>query len=166
MSKDADQRPNPAPCSSGRMCTLQQHYILYHLLYPPKQDHRMRDRPNWIFCHTFPPSSHYTYNTHTNTHHESFDYSIYLFGYHTPCCSTTCIKFLPTSRFLSHFLRVDSQCPLTGAGIGLTPPHLCCVTQVNTFKVGHLACDLANAFRGVLVKSPTPVATETRGALR
>ena len=70
------------------------------------------------------------------------------------------------NQFLSHFLRVDSQCPLTGAGIGLTPPHLCCVTQVNRFKLGHLACGLANAFRGVLMKSPTPVATETSGALR
>ena len=78
----------------------------------------------------------------------------------------TSITFLPTSHFLSHFLRVNSQCPLTGAGIGLTPPHLCYVTQVNMFKVGRLACDLANAFRRVLVKSPTPVATGTSGALR
>ena len=91
-----------------------------------------------------------------------------LFGYHTlrNCCSTTSIKILPTSQFLSHFLRVDSQCPLTGAGIGRTPPRLCCVTQVNRFKLGHLACDLANAFRDVLVKSPTAVATETSGVLR
>ena len=120
------------------------------------------------FLYTFPPSSHHTYNTHTNTYHEPFDYSIYFFGYHTlrNCCSTTSIKFSPTSQFLSHFLRVDSQCPLTGAGIGLTPPRLSCVTQVNRFKLGHLACDLANAFRDVLVKSPTPVATETSGALR
>ena len=63
-------------------------------------------------------------------------------------------------------VRVDSQCPLKGAGIGRTPPRLCCVTQVNGFKLGHLACDLANAFSDVLVKSPTAVATETSGALR
>ena len=29
-------------------------------------------------------------------------------------------------------------------------------------SLGHLACDLANAFRGALVKSLTPVAPETK----
>ena len=139
------------------------HYNLYHILYSPQQDHQMHDRPDRSF-HTFPPSVHYTYNQHTNTYHESFDYSISLFGYRTlrKCCSTTSIKFLSTSQHVGHFLRVDSQCPLTGADIGLTSPHLCCVTQVNRFNFGVLACGLANAFRGVLVKGPTTVATETK----
>ena len=64
--------------------------------------------------------------------------SIYLFEYHTlrNCCSTTSIQFLSTSQHVGHFLRVDSQCPLI-ADIGLTSPHLCCVTQVNRFTFGH-----------------------------
>ena len=120
-----------------------------------------------FFTHSLP--HHTTHTSHTQTHTMShLIIPFVLFGCHTlrNCCSTTSLKFLPTSQFLSHFLRVDSQCPLTGAGIGLTPPRLCCVTQVNRFKLGHFACYLANAFRDVLLKSPTPVATETSGALR
>ena len=126
--------PGTASITGFESAQLSVHNLQYHILYPSDK----HDRLTWIF-HTFPPSSHYTYNTHTNTYHESFDYSMYFFGYHTlvHCCSTTSIRFLPTGQFLSHSLRVDSQCPLTGAGIGLTPPHLCCVTQVNRFKVGH-----------------------------
>ena len=82
------------------------------------------------------------------------------------CCSTRSVQHLPTGQFLGHFLRVDSQCLLTGAGIALTSRQRCCVTQVNSFLLAHLACDLANALRSMLVKSSTPVANDTSGALR
>ena len=110
--------------------------ITFHV--NPNQTIRRMADPVGFFFHTFPPSSHYTYNTHTNTYHESFDYSIYLCGYHTlrNCCSTTSIELLSTSQHVGHFLRVDSQCRLI-ADIGLTSPHLCCVTQVNRFTFGH-----------------------------
>ena len=135
--------------------------LQYHILYPPDQTISMTDLFGF-FTHSLP--HHTTRTTHTQTHTIShLIIQFVLFGYHTlrNCCSTTSIKFLPTSQLLSHFLRVDSQFPLTGAGIGLTPPRPCCVTQVNRFKLGHLACDLANAFGDLLVNSPTQVATET-----